>query len=86
MTGALRNMMGSAAPAWPDIPWHVTDGAAAVPAELGRAAAEERTRRVMNPLMMFWQPRAAFSWLGPGSSRDSTGPGPCRPVRDPGRP
>ena len=52
VTGALRSMMGSGStPAWPDIPWHVTDSAAAVPGELSRAAAEDRDRCVTSPVV-----------------------------------
>ncbi len=45
MTGMLRSMVGAAPPQWPDIPWHVTDAAAAVPPDLARAISDERNRR-----------------------------------------
>ena len=53
MTGMLRSMVGSAPPQWPDIPWHITDSAAAVPPELARAVSDERNRCL--PLTSLWQ-------------------------------
>ncbi|CAL8464403.1 g3938 [Coccomyxa elongata] len=43
MTGMLKSMMGKQ-PQWPSLPWHVTDAAAALPADHAKYAHGEHTR------------------------------------------
>lgn len=43
MTGMLKSMMGKQ-PQWPTLPWHVTDAAAALPADHDQYARGEHTR------------------------------------------
>ena len=44
MSGMFRSMVGGKAPQWPSIPWHVTDGAAALPPDHAKYAAGEHTK------------------------------------------